>query len=845
MPGLVGSECLKRRHNIISSGAILLGISSILFIATASALSAPKPDRRAPEWVHSTNALEFFTNMSSRLLEASGYPFDSANIPVHQDGSFVFTPDVHRILQVSANLYDASTNRADRGGREFPFLPSVFRPVFKVDNGNVFIGGWVEETSGTNWQSRPRDLNDPAERAAIQPDDNVYDVPWVIGVKKGFPSFNEFAMQSVAQVTRRLQLRKPSVNARPNATNQMFLVGISNMMAVELWNSYPSNYARVVDIHVVCELATELSYTNDLRFDQRGGRASVRTILTGCTNLEAGSWPGYGATLRAPNAASFVIPLMTNLVWLPNSVYRFNTGTGLPYFTGNTNQGANIFLGYEQTGAFPIPQFNLAASASLCLVMVDRETRRLIDYVAISGLGRARDLTAELEAGSPTSATTITDEDFWRTIRANPNSPFSPPLGVGNQIFASLGFLNVDWRSHGVAQAAGLTKAKQIDAFRAFCGLSSISFPGTTTTNLVMEVPFTPTRVTSQHLTWQANDPFIHYLRQDLESTAYGESLRRESPNGPVQTLSNIGRLNDRFEPWGGRPASTISSPPPLPVPAHSAAYKDPLIRSAQDWNFSENAGFTLVTLGQVHRGTPWQTLYLKSSEVNPATWQKWLGGWDRYSAELAQPTSDRAIFDSLAQLLNTKNPNSLISVNADNSNAWHRALNGISVLLNSSSDAELIQSFTPQFERHTMRPSDEEPKVIANAIQTTRGNQPWEKVSDILATPELSEASPWLNRSSDMQLQRGISDVAYEAIPSQLLPRLRADSKGVAKLSARGIALQFTGYDDSTYAIEASSDMLHWHPIGASIATNGFVRFTDLGQGNPAQQFYRSRLLP
>jgi hypothetical protein len=833
--------------------ATLLGALLVQFFGAASAFGAPKPDRQVPAWVYSTNAVEFFTNMSSRLLVASGHSFDSANIPVYTNGSFVFTPDVRRVLQVAANLYDASTNRADRGGPEYPFLPTVLRPVFRAELGNVFITDWAEETDGTNWQSKPLDVTNPEHLAALRPDDNLYDVPWIIGARKGFPSFNEFAMQSVAQVTRRLQLRKPTAAARPTATNQMFMVGISNVMAVELWNPYPSSYSRAVDIFVACDLKTELSYTNDSWFDPRGNQITSQLSVASFSSVSADSWAGYGSSLRAPNAASFFIPLMTNVVVLPNSVYRFNPGpaASAPYFTANTNIGVNIFRGFEQTGDFRIPQFNFGVNNALQLVMVDHVTGRVIDYVAISGLAGARDLSAELTLGvtSPAGLGLPSDGIFWQTNRiGGSDSPIVPPLGVLNQVLASLGVINIaDWNNYGAAQASGANRTKQIDAFRAFCGLLPIHFPNYVNTNSVMEVPFTPTRRASQYLTWQANDPFIHFLRQDLESESSSDGVQRERPNGSVNVLGNIGRLNRRFEPWGGYPpASSLGGPTPDLAPPFGSAYKDPLVYSPSDWDVGGHGPLAFGWLGKVHRGTPWQTLYLKSADVYPATWRNWLGGWDADSAQRAAPRHDRLLMDSLLRLLNTKNPNTLLSINADGPNKWRKGLNGVDVVINTSSDADLIQSLPiVSFEADTMRAGDKQTVVIGDAIARTRGNQTWQEVCDVLDTPELAESSPWLNLGSTVQLQRGVSDEAYEAIPSQLLPRLRADSKGSARLTDRGFSLDFSGYENSSYAIEASDDLIHWRWVGESVCSNGIIRFIDSRPIQSGNQFYRTRLLP
>src|ERR1035437_2115263 len=65
--------------------------------------------------------------------------FGIGNIPVFVYGQFVYSPAVNRVLQLAANIYDASTNS---------FYPSVFRPTFWVTNElgyrNVYINGYED-----------------------------------------------------------------------------------------------------------------------------------------------------------------------------------------------------------------------------------------------------------------------------------------------------------------------------------------------------------------------------------------------------------------------------------------------------------------------------------------------------------------------------------------------------------------------------------------------------------------------------------------------------------------------------------------------------------------------------
>ena len=83
----------------------------------------------------------FFTNVASRLL-SSELKLNLTQIQIYPTNQY--TPAVHRLLQVTANIYDAMTTN---------FYPSVFRPLFTRDaSGNVFMTGYtnVPSVSGAN-----------------------------------------------------------------------------------------------------------------------------------------------------------------------------------------------------------------------------------------------------------------------------------------------------------------------------------------------------------------------------------------------------------------------------------------------------------------------------------------------------------------------------------------------------------------------------------------------------------------------------------------------------------------------------------------------------------------------
>src|ERR1035437_2848083 len=162
----------------------------------------------------------FFMNAATRLLADAGYTVGAANstsnilvlgtgilgglpitnlhIPVWPTN--YYTPSVHRLLQLAANMYDSTTNRTDSTyPKTYPYLPTIFRPVFSSpagprggSSGQLSIIGYQEVTDASLAYdpTPPRDPTVSAEMLATKPFDMVYGIPLVIGAKKGLPNFN-------------------------------------------------------------------------------------------------------------------------------------------------------------------------------------------------------------------------------------------------------------------------------------------------------------------------------------------------------------------------------------------------------------------------------------------------------------------------------------------------------------------------------------------------------------------------------------------------------------------------------------------------------------------------------
>lgn len=272
----------------------------------------------AGQLVSTENPTVFFTNVAARLLQ-TGFTFGPDHIQVYPTNQY--TPSVHRLLQVAANLYDAAATRTYGIPDATNGFPTVFRPLFRqTPDGQVLIAGYREVTNsamayaqtaptnvdfslGLNTNGTIKEYGTP-----FDPDDRneamVAGMPLVIGARKGFPNFNEFVMQTAVAVTRRLEFtnKSPNVTILNLATNQMYVVSISNSFGVEAWNPYTNAYSRSLQMMVAVSAYTCLSnesgvvLTNDPSFSSPGPLSVLQT--TGAVYSLAG-WPGYD-TFRQP-----------------------------------------------------------------------------------------------------------------------------------------------------------------------------------------------------------------------------------------------------------------------------------------------------------------------------------------------------------------------------------------------------------------------------------------------------------------------------------------------------------------------------------------------------------------
>jgi hypothetical protein len=718
---------------------------------------------------------DFFTNAANRIISqitnSMGVPLSTTYIPLYPTN--YYTPAVHRALQLAANIFDATTNRAVVVGQTNAFFPSVFRPVFTSANGQVWISGYIEVTNlvplqSFQWYDMPKLLQSSGTFAGI----NVVGVPWVIGAKKGFPNFNEYAMETATSFSRKLKLFKKVPGATPvTDVKQLFDVGITNSLAIEAWNSYPYPYPRDLKVSASNQIAFGL--TNQLGVNMVPVLWTNSYSFQTVTNIPAGTWSPFTSQAQPNN--SIIVPFQGYDVFFANATYLGPPSP--PQFV------ANDPADFVSDASNPMPELFFTTTNRVQFSIVDTAANRVVDFVNLEDITTfniSEEARRRTTCAPPSHNTFNSDQSWWCTqVQQGVGSIPGVTLnkGVNFQIAVAAGFNqqinSTDWAAAG----ADPNNFNQKDDFRKFISRDGDS------TNLVMQTPFNPTSFIYHHTEWQANDPLVHYVIGDLVDPAKSavDSVQANPP------LPNIGVLNTRYRPWGGYQQNQDN------LTDYNVALKDPGVTDSSVWDFPTNLFPNVGWLGRVHRGTPWQTVYMKSPVPNVNDWKNWSG--DAITTQpknsqdglLTVPVRDYGLFDLFTTAINGNAARGQLNVNQTNLAAWSAVLSGVNVLTNSLNGTVGPAVISPAGVYDTNNPT-----AVARiwmGINATRGNsnptngqifrnRAFQQLGDVLATPELTVASPFVNTNSPIPGDKrnkmtGMNDEIMERIPQQIMSLL------------------------------------------------------------------------
>src|SRR5262249_32151394 len=246
---------------------------------------------------------------------------------------------------------------------------------------------------------------------------------------------------------------------------------------------------------------------------------------------------------------------------------------------------------------FPVPHWKVMLRPRVMFALLDLTANRIIDYVNISEQQDPVDV-AKLMQGTDNGGDARCDGNFngemgsffcTNRVAGNNFDTHAVTYGINNQFGVSIGAIQVldtFWKNY---TPLTLDKSSAITQFRN-------RILGTDTTP-TFAAPFVPARTIHQSISWQANDPLVHYVAGDLQDPLSGRRKISYDTNGKggiadndnpltgFPTLAGAGvgiALNQHFRPWGGNPNHAGDSAPPT---ARRIEVKDSMIKVSDNWS--------------------------------------------------------------------------------------------------------------------------------------------------------------------------------------------------------------------------------------------------------------------
>ena len=693
-------------------------------------------------------------------------------------------------------------------GEIYPYFPSVFRPQFETEpagtNFNVFIKNykWMDPLiypteAASKFRPDVHPWRDLGVGDRIQnEDDCVYGVPFVIGARSGLPNFSAFTMESYAQAVRRLTVYKNANSTTIRRIDEELQIGLTNSFKMSVRNHYSQAYPRPLQIYF------RNSVTNLLTNSFQVGLVPTTGVYSGfITNISAG-----GMTSNF-----FFNPV------LPGNLALAHSKTNdVATFVGRTNEWA------------------LAVRNRIAFMMTDGD--RINDAVSMVGTNGTFEFGRELVNSDTAIGSTRSVREVWnpRPYRGSPNVS----IGVTNHFQICLldndaTSLTTDWQDF----------SPQVRNRRD--GILSFSNNLANPTQSVVAAPFVAVRRMRQQLIWEANDPLVHYTADDL----WYQGNQKTVTKAELQTPLNVYRVNRRYSPWGGQ---TIQSASPAEL---DIAFRDQSILTPDDWRFPTHALPTVGWIGRIHRGTPWQTVYLKSERPGDQNWLIHSGparvGPDRRTlgadGRSISPTNDWRLVDVLTTTINPSATRGRLSINQTNLAAWSAALSGVigSTVIKDASALREFQAQDIPFKPASASVEREVERIVEaiNGKRSQRANREFTKLSDILSIPELNAASPLIKnpqtealgfspvRDKQPLTETMVYDSDYERIYEQILgllkvgePRFVIYSWGQSLKPAR---LGFVAPDQPLNgpSIDPGSKVVNNYQVTGEVATKSVVR--------------------
>jgi hypothetical protein len=711
--------------------------------------------------------------------------FGITNIPIYNatNPGITYNEQVHRMLQLAANIYAAANPAWTNGaigpnGSSVPFpLPPVFRPQFQVISGGsplsnlfVYITNFALVTNDAYFRlSQPFfDLPSPPTNNNVLLADglfNYWGVPWVIGAVTNIPQFDQYSYQNLISQQRQLFFVRYTatpgpydVHRPPQYTNQFYTWAITSDVAMDAWNPYSNTFvgSQTIGTSVVMSNFVTITLTNNAtNFPYNWG-----------TNIYTNNSLNYNYNTYSPPALTNPIPF-----WRPRQFMTFfsNNFTALPngyvsefsqstprYIPFASIYPSNYLAADTVQTTYPRHYWSVNTTNHLFYALFDGNNpgqsggAHLLDFVNLGPFGSSFPFTQYLIASNQfnISSPYYPGHQLWTIGNASDAGNAQLPIGASNQIYVAL----MDIGNFYTGQNT-LTLDSLQGRYPGGYGPSKASF-GLYAPSVTLNTPAPPYANYTDSNSWMACDPLVHYTIGDLTSPNPPSHFNWNIYYGAITNPLTVGtgEINARYAIGIGQP---------------DVHYADPGLGSPDKWQFPTNLFPSVGWLGRVHRGTPWQTVYLKSDDPSPAqSYGNWYSNW--VNSPFTYPTNDWSLIDLFTAVPNDNAARGLLSVNQTNDAAWAAVFGGVIVMTNLVGGLPL----NPTGDVSYLMDSNVGLIAGINAVRSNQPNGIFHKIGDILQASALTvQSSNVLNFIASGGTP---NDEMMERIPQQTLGLLK-----------------------------------------------------------------------
>jgi len=568
--------------------------------------------------------------------------FGANNIQIYPPSENNFTPEVQRLLQVALNLAevyspDYAYDITGDGVKDLNLAwPLVFRPIISHEANGMYIAGWrrVGRDVAINWNSAEwwwKGRNLPAFTGPIGPFHWLGELPdrtWVPADPTAVPP-------------------TPSAGVPPvsgNGVNRFpLLIGVNKRTQVELGGQskiWPS--------------VNELSASVTMKVDHASGaptaglrvrvelRDNLYALLYNVDGLNTGLKPRLlvkGTISGTLNGTEFSQPLDRNQYLSGES-----DKMGFPVFslivpmlplTPNGVRRLTPGIPTDRSKRASWKVDNLKLKADIVILCADPNNPTLERIVDISRVNFSADLPPQWKPWQASykyksGEQTEFDGQRYYARRAHESFDFAGDF--------EMEWKPAIWNVNETFNQNEIIRCRDTDGqYRLYRCRRQHTTPNGGVFLLTLadnngQLLWAKYEGETYEMSWQVNDPLVNGMSRDY-TLVHPLVPNNAHPLQPPyilydgRTSNNLGFENYVYRPWNV--ADTRNLPTPNTNTNYSRPWadsydhislKDPGIFSEQSWMFPhKDAGGikTLGWLGLVHRGTPWQSVYLKSKPAN------------------------------------------------------------------------------------------------------------------------------------------------------------------------------------------------------------------------------------